>query len=313
MNPLRISVIICTHNPHTARITRVLRSLMRQTIDADTWELLLIDNASIPAFRWPDGSGDDAKLRIISEPMLGLTFARRRGVAEARGEFIVFVDDDNVLEPDYLAQVLAAFHRLPRVGAIGGKSQGEFAAMTEPWQREFFSLLAVRDLGAQELYSLPPAPGETIKEYPACAPIGAGMAVRRTALDGWVAAAGHSKIYDRAGADLSSAGDNDLVLQVLRSGWAVAYIPSLVLTHLIPGTRLHPRYLARLNRGIQRSWMQVLRLHAINPWPPIPKWSVRLRQLKAWLIYRPWRDPSSYIRWQGACGHFEGRTNVRPS
>jgi len=307
MNPVRISIIICTHNPNTARITRVLRALLRQTIDPDTWEILVVDNASIPAVQLPDGPGDDTKLRVVSEPMLGLTFARRRGVAESKGEFIVFVDDDNVLEPDYLAQVLATFHRLPRVGAIGGKSVGEFSALTEPWQSEFFPLLAVRDLGAEELYFLPPSPGSTIKEYPTCAPIGAGMAVRRVALETWVAAAGYSKIYDRAGGDLSSSGDNDLILHVLRSGWAVAYIPGLVLTHLIPGTRLHPEYLARLNRGIQKSWMQVLRLHAINPWPTIPKWTLPLRRAKAWLVYRAWRDPSAYIRWQGACGHFEGR------
>jgi glycosyltransferase involved in cell wall biosynthesis len=311
MNPVRISVIICTHNPNTNRITRVLRALMRQTIDPDTWELLVVDNASIPSFHWPDGPGDDTKLRIVSEPMLGLTFARRRGVAESKGEFLLFVDDDNVLEPDYLAQVLAAFHRLPRVGALGGKSLGEFSAMTEPWHHEFYGLLAVRDLGSEEIYSLPPTSSAALKEYPTCAPIGAGMAVRRAALESWIAAAGHSKIYDRMGAELSSAGDNDLILHVLRAGWAVAYIPGLVLTHLIPGTRLHPQYLARLNHGIQKSWMQVLRLHSINPWPAIPKWSVPLRRWKAWLVYRAWRNPSAYIRWQGACGHFEGR--IAPS
>ncbi len=308
MTACRLSVIICTHNPNTTRITRVLRALLRQTVDPDTWEVLVVDNASHPAFSLPDGPGDDTKLRIVNEPTLGLTFARRKGVSEARGEFLVFVDDDNILAPDYLAQVIASFHRLPRVGALGGKSVAEFASLTEPWQREFYPLLAVRDLGSDEQYSLPPNPGSFLSEYPSCAPIGAGMAVRRVALESWLTEK-DSALSDRSGQELSSAGDNDLVLHVLRSGWAVAYIPGLVLTHLIPGTRLHPRYLARLNRGIQKSWMEVLRLHSISPWPPIPKWSVKLRQLKAWLTHRAWKDPASYIRWQGACGHFEGRVS----
>jgi hypothetical protein len=70
---------------------------------------------------------------------------------------------------------------------------------------------------------------------------------------------------------------------------------------------LSPGYLARLNRGIQKSWMQVLSLHEANPWPQIPNWTVPLRKFKAWIRHRAWSGPIGQIRWQGACGHFEGR------
>jgi hypothetical protein len=66
-------------------------------------------------------------------------------------------------------------------------------------------------------------------------------------------------------------------------------------------------YLARLNRGIAKSWMQVLRKHDANPWSPIAPWTVPLRQFKAWFTHRAWSGPAEFIRWQGACGHFEGR------
>ena len=67
--------------------------------------------------------------------------------------------------------------------------------------------------------------------------------------------------------------------------------------------------LARLNRGIQKSWMQVLTLHGANPHATLSSAGARLRKLKAWFTYAAWRGPIHRIRWQGACGHFDGRIN----
>ncbi len=249
--------------------------------------------------------------RIVAEPALGLTHARRRGVAAARGGNCVRVDDDNVLAPDYLAQVVRLFAAHPRVGALGGASLPEFERPPADWQREFFGLLALRDLGAAALISrgLRPA-GAARNEYPAFAPIGAGMAVRREAAAAWGAGPVSRVLTDRRGGELSSGGDNDIVLTVMKSGWEVGYFPELRLTHLIPPNRLEPGYLARLNRGIQKSWMQVLTAHDANPWRPLTAAGAALRQAKAWFTYRAWSSPAARIRWQGACGHFAGRVPI---
>jgi hypothetical protein len=93
----------------------------------------------------------------------------------------------------------------------------------------------------------------------------------------------------------------------MRAGWEVGYFPELSLTHLIPAGRLEPTYLSRLNRGIQKSWMQVLTRHEANPWPPLTPVGAALRKLKVWFSSRAWSSPAARIRWQGACGHFDGR------
>lgn len=313
MSP-RVSIILPTHNPHRGRLARTLAGLRAQTLAASEWEIVLIDNASSPLLSPDDLDDTPANLRIVPEPQLGLTAARRRGVAESRGEFIVFVDDDNVLAPDYLAQTVAFFDAHPRVGALGGPVVPEFEAPRPTWWHpEFESLLACRHLGAETQIAtalFDPRTGRN--EYPLCAPVGAGMALRRAALDAWLADATAAALPDRQGASLSSSGDNDIVLWVIRSGWHVGYAPSLVLSHLIPAGRLDAGYLARLNHGIARSWVQVLHKHDANPWPPIPAWSVPLRKLKAWFVYRAWSGPVARIRWQGACGHFEGRAALPP-
>jgi glycosyltransferase involved in cell wall biosynthesis len=306
----RLTVIIPTHNPHPRRFMRTLEGLMKQSVDPEIWELLIVDNASALPIELPEDPNLRSRVRLVRESRLGLTFARRAGINEALGEIVVFVDDDNVLAPDYLEKVLSAFARLPRAGAIGGKSIAEFEAEPVGWQQEFLPLLAVRDLGDKELLAFPPAAGGQLHEYPACAPIGAGMAVRRVALSGWLSH-DSEKLADRRGDDLSSAGDNELILYVLAAGWAVAYVPELTLTHLIPARRLEPDYLARLNHGIQKSWTQVLARHGVSPWAPLPRWTVPLRCAKAWFQQRAWRDPASRIRWQGACGHFQGRATAQ--
>lgn len=305
----RLTVVIPTHNPHAGRLRRTLAGLRAQTLPVADWECLLVDNASSPAVEASTlGDAAPAGLRILREPVAGLTHARSRGFTEARGEFAVLVDDDNVLDPDYLARVLELFATHPRIGALGGKSRPEFETTPPDWTKEFFGLLALRDLGDAPLISngLRPA-GIAHNEYPAFAPIGAGMAIRRTAWEAWLHSPTRARLSDRRGGELTSGGDNDIVLCAMAAGWEVAYFPDLGLTHLIPAGRLEATYLARLNEGIQKSWMQVLALHEANPWPPLTATGARLRSWKAWLVHRAWSSPSARIRWCGVLGHFHGR------
>lgn len=307
---LKVSVVLPTHAPHGGRFARTLAGLCAQSLPSTQWELVVVDNASPTPVTLPPAPELPAETRIIREPLLGLTPARRRGLAAARGDWVVLVDDDNVLATDYLAQVVALFAAHPKLGAAGGRIIGEFEKSRPGWwQPQFDDLLACRDLGTAPQICPSLLDASTGRaQYPHCAPVGAGMALRRAALAPWLADESTSDLPDRRGRELSSSGDNDIVFSVLRAGWSVGYFPSLALTHLIPAVRLERDYLARLNRGIARSWMQVLRKHDASPWPSVAPWTVPLRQLKAWFAYRAWSSPAAHIRWQGACGHFEGRS-----
>src|ERR1700751_3455833 len=99
---LDASVIICAHNPRADYFTRVLDGLRNQTLPLHKWELLIVDNASrvplasICDISWPPPA------RHILERELGVAYARRRGFQEASADLIIFVDDDNVLDENYL-------------------------------------------------------------------------------------------------------------------------------------------------------------------------------------------------------------------
>src|SRR6201984_57194 len=121
------SVILCTHNPRPDYLGRVLASLRGQTLPVKEWELLLIDNASKqPLAQTVDISWHSCG-RHIREDELGLTAARLRGIQEASGELLVFVDDDNLLAPDFLVHATAISARRPDLGVFGaGILQPEF-------------------------------------------------------------------------------------------------------------------------------------------------------------------------------------------
>lgn len=305
-NP-KITIIICAHNPNETRLGRVLCALAEQQ-RAPAFDLLIIDNGSSPPISeriLPERLRSCS--RIVEEPRLGLTHARARGFRESTGEVLVLVDDDNLLCPDYLRVAVQFLEQHPGIGAIGGPCVPEFEVPPDASLQEFMPLLALRDLGPDVQIAPPFSNGKAI--YPPIAPIGAGMVLTRAAVLCWLTrvAQRNAVLPDRRGKDLSSSGDNDIVLCAMAGGYNVAYVPGLQVTHLIPLSRLSAEYLGRLNRGIQKSWMEVLTLHGANPWPPISRFGAQLRKIRSWFKTQPWRSEAASIRWLGQCGHFEGR------
>ncbi|MFA6961802.1 MAG: glycosyltransferase [Opitutaceae bacterium] len=312
MMSVELSVILPTRDPHPGRLDRTLSSLAAQTLDPSRWELVVVDNGSNPPLSPSLLRPLHAPARIVIEPQAGLTPARLRGIAEARGVVLVFVDDDNVLSHGFLAAALARFDALPGLAAAGGPVRPEFEIPPPAWFHEFSGLLALHDHGDIELV----APGGSGQPWPYFAPVGAGLCILRVHARAYATAIAHqperSSLDRRAGA-LTSGGDNDMVFNALHNGGDVGYFPELSITHLIPAERLDAGYLGRLNKGIQRSWVRVLSLHGQNPWPVIPRWTVPLRSVRAWLRARAWRSPAHCIRWHGLHGRFLGQADISTS
>src|SRR5438067_3374284 len=133
------SVIICTHNPRALFLSRVLEALQVQTVPVERWELIIIDNASLepltPAtwdLSW------HPRARIVREEELGLSVARTRGMRESAAELLLFVDDENVLDPNYLAEVMKIGLQWPQLGTWGaGSIKPDFEVDPPSHLREF--------------------------------------------------------------------------------------------------------------------------------------------------------------------------------
>lgn len=299
-----ISVIICTYNPDVDRLNRTIKGLRLQSFSLQNWELIIVDNNSRFSITADVSWHPDAK--IVKEQKPGLTSARIRGFSEAKGQIFIMVDDDNVLNPNYLQSCSEIFNKYPKLGAIGGNIFPDFEASPPEWTREFWPCLALRNLG--QSIQISSFANQPITCYPDFAPVGAGMAIRCIALERYMTYAIDDKnaIQDRSGDKLTSSGDNEIVIQILLNNYEVGFFPILSLEHLISSDRLTKEYLARLNKGIMESWTLLLKKYEISPWQNIKKWTLPFRKLKSYIKIRAWRGNSEYVRWKGTCGTFKG-------
>jgi glycosyltransferase involved in cell wall biosynthesis len=274
---IEISVIVCAHNSQMDYLGRVLEALRAQTLSCQQWELLVVDNRSdVPLkermdLTWhPQG-------RCVREDALGLTAARLRGIIESRGEVLVFVDDDNVLDSDYLAQAreISVSHR--QLGVWGGSIRGEFECPPPDWAQPHLPMLAIGEVNADRWSN---ERGASV-----CLPCGAGMCVRRPVAEAYRKAVlddvDRGRL-DRRGGELGSAGDTDIALTAFDVGLGTGVFRALRLTHLIPRERLREDYLLRLMEGL--SYSHVI-LNARRG-QPVPNAQIfRLRMLLRQIIW----------------------------
>lgn len=247
-----ISVVVCTRNPRPGVFDRVLQCIAAQTLPATRWEVVVVDNGSAPPVTIGNGHGL-ANVRIVCEPTTGLTPARIRGIGEALGEIVVFVDDDNLLDSDYLQQAVRIAAEFPSIGAFGGRITPEFETTPPDWLGPFASHLAIVDF-RRNTWTNNPA------DY-ALIPCGAGLCVRREPAMAYadaVAADARRAALDRSGTDTMSCGDTDMVLSCVDSGWGMGRFADLHLTHVIPEARLSFDYQRRLASDIGFSFGRLL-------------------------------------------------------
>lgn len=238
-----LSVITCSHNPREDYLKQVIEGLKNQTLAKQDWEYLLIDNASDDALEERVDLSWQPNARNVREEKLGLTHARLRGISEARGDILVFVDDDNVLDADYLRQVVAVGIQHPTIGAWGGQRLPQFEQEPPTWTRRHWSHLALQEFEKDSWSNQMDGP----------MPNGAGLCVRKSVANFYVGLHENGKrafIMDRNGSSLVSGGDVDLAMCACDIGLGVGLFAALKLHHLIPSERLHEDYLLRLTEGI---------------------------------------------------------------
>lgn len=255
-----ISVIICAHNPDTDHFQRVLGALKTQTLPLEQWELLVIDNASKKPLAGQWDLSWQPHARFIREKEVGLTSARLRGIEESKGKLLVFVDDDNVLQADYLKISQQISRDWPRLGAWGGQHFPDFegCAPAEKWKEDFWTSTLSRDLWSNNY-------------DPHATPFGAGVCVRKTVADQYAALVRSNPMrlaLGRKGTGLSSAEDIDMAFVACDLGLGLGRFISLKLNHIIPKARTSDNYLLRLSEGIAYSQVILDSIRGIKTFQP---------------------------------------------
>ena len=238
------TVIICSHNPRGDYLDRTLLGLKNQDAALADWDLLLVDNASNEALADTVDLSWHPKARSVREDEVGLTPARLRGIREAAGDLLIFVDDDNILATDYLSKTVKMMERDRFLGVIGaGLLEPEFEAKPSATVAHLLPLLALRDVRSAR-WSNNVMDGSAL-------PWGAGLCARKEVARSYlklIERMATAAVLDRRGQELFSGGDDLFSWTAAKLGLGFGIFPELRITHLISAPRVDRGYLLRLVR-----------------------------------------------------------------
>jgi glucosyl-dolichyl phosphate glucuronosyltransferase len=231
---MKASVLICTHN-RASHLREVLEGLVYQAIPHEDFEVLVVDNASTDNTQAVACSFQNKfpHFRCILEKRLGVAVARNRGAREAKGDIIVYYDDDQFLQSDSLGNLLEPFttlHPAPQavMGRVelrweGGKS-GTFPERFETLLSRFDQGNAGHFLGEDAYF------------------LSMNLAIRRNIL---LDVGGFREDLSRVGNILLCSADNELYCRLITRGYTVYYEPSALVHHWVSKERQTKYWLYR--------------------------------------------------------------------
>lgn len=233
-SPVKISAIMATFN-RADYVGRSLATILSQTLDPGDYEVIVVDNNS------RDNTAEVVRrlqasyrnLHYVFEETSGLSYARNRGIEEARGPIICFVDDDIVADKAYLENMLAAFHAHPEVESVGGKVLAMSVEPVHPYWNGFPYLVTTTDFGDKPFYFTDAKHGF---------PLGVSMAFRREVFDKYGL---FNTEFGRKSDRLMVHEELDLFERILTTPRNCLYEPKALLYHIVMPERMNLLYVMR--------------------------------------------------------------------
>jgi glucosyl-dolichyl phosphate glucuronosyltransferase len=236
----RATVLVCTHNrsPHLRQTLEAMLA-MDAVPDCDV-EITVVDNNSTdntPAVVAEAARDPRIRVKYLTEPRQGKSFALNRGLAEARGDIVALTDDDVLPSADWLARIVANF-RARDVTFVFGKVLPRWGCVPPPElltrrAQDVWGPLAIVDYGDVPAAYVQESTGQRL-------PVGANLAFARTAL---VTTGGWRTDLGKVNNTLISGEDHEIFMRLRRFGlYAGYYDPLVTVRHYVPASRLTRRY-----------------------------------------------------------------------
>ena len=255
---LVLTVAIRTYNRADALAALLDRLYQQVHIEDIRWEVLVVDNNSSDhtaevvqnhQSNWPFTQ----PLRYVFEPTQGAAIARQRAFGEAHGQWVGFIDDDNLPAPDWVYQAHLFSLAHPQIGAYGGQIQLKANSKLPKNFHQIAVYLAIIERGKSE-FCYNHRPSNVL-------PPGTNIVIAKQV---WLESVPQDmRLLGPSGKNLSSKGEDiELLSHIQKAGWEIWYAPSLQCSHKIPEWRLERSYLLSLawGVGLGRHSIRMLRL-----------------------------------------------------
>lgn len=265
-----ISIVICTYNRAT-----VLKQLLRDLTDVDfdmgkdaeVIELVVIDNNSHDETRTVVAEGAEAlpfPVNYYLEKRQGIPFARNRGVTEAKGDFLICLDDDVVPDKQLVKRTMETFERYD-ADCVSGKILPLWAHEPPAWLVENKTLATHYGL-IDEKDGLIVCEGA--ENYDPRLVHGANMSFRKSVFE--TVGLFDTALGTRPG-EILRGEESQMSERILQAGKRVIYDPEVIVYHRIEADRMRMKYFRDLRYGAGRT--QVLMYP--GKYPILAKWLLK--------------------------------------
>ncbi|PSU97730.1 glycosyltransferase [Photobacterium kishitanii] len=221
---MKISIVICCYNSES-RIIDTLSFIENQNYSLSCFEVVIVNNNSEDKTRSIIESYQTSlNIRVVDENKPGLMNARIKGIKEANNEIIIFVDDDNWLDPNYLSEVALCFKNNKEVTFCSGVTRLPDGYKVDSFFDDYFKCFAV---GSKFNSKRILQGGETLW--------GAGLSVKRDVLLKFINY--DFKCLGRSGGKQLAGDDTELCLLLRLNKYEGLFNPELKLQHSIQYSR----------------------------------------------------------------------------
>jgi len=243
-----LTVIICTYN-RAKYIGPLLESIAANDLSKNEYEIVLVDNNCTDNTREIcekfAAAHKDVSFRYVVEPEQGLSAARNKAIKETKGDLIVYIDDDALVDTWYLRAVTDYMSAHKEIAAVGGPIIPLYEETSEPkWMTRY-----TKELLCGYLYF-----GDEIRPFPGDRYPGGGNAAYRTAVFEKVGL--FNTDLGRKGTGLMGSEEKDIFDKMKAQGMRFMYLPKMILHHIIPQKKLERDYFDRLTLQIGQSERQ---------------------------------------------------------
>ena len=299
-----ITIAICTFNRAEA-LSQTFESLMVMSVPNDiSWEVLIVNNNST------DHTDDVISeyvgrlpVRRELEPQAGKSNALNRAIDVAKGDYIVWIDDDVLVDAGLVTAYVEAFRRRPEAAIFGGRIKPRYEAPVEKWVIESEPVLggpyAIRDFGEHAR----PLSADDEDHFP----YGANWAIRAIEQRAFRYDPELGPIPKR----IRNQEETEIIQRLLKSGATGYWIPEAMVEHCIGRDRQTVRYIA----AYYESWGETLAFRnaaatAATPfWFGVPR-RIWPRLLVWWVLYRFCRFVSPAPVWVKYLEHYSWNKGI---
>lgn len=258
----KISIIICTYM-RGEKLLDAIWSVIRQSMSKKEYEILVVDNApltsgireAVEEFK-RKYQGFKGFIRYMAVPQKGLSYARNGGMWNAKGQYLLFLDDDVLADYYLLEEIYTGFKYHPQVGIVGGQ-----VILDRP-----FPAPKVLRKGWESLWSQFKISGNAFREVSQQFefPYGADYGVRRSAI--W-RIGGFRMCYGRVGNDFAGGEETALAFKMLQTGYGIGLQPRAKVLHRVDHSRFsHEHVKKTIRAGVVTTYRFFCDLHTDIGW-----------------------------------------------